>query len=85
MLTKDIVAFALCALGAILGAYTIALSEKRPSLFQMFAACFFSGGSLVFYYYYFENFQSPFLPVLYYTVVIGSAILFSRFKDKSKT
>ena len=47
MLTKDIVAFALCALGAILGAYTIALSEKRPSLFQMLAACFFSGGSLV--------------------------------------
>lgn len=82
MLSRDIVAFLICALGAILGAYTIALSGKRPSLAKMFVTVFFSGGSLVFYYYYFEGNQFIILPVVYYGIVIGSALLFSKFKEK---
>lgn len=80
MLTIDIVAFLICALGAILGAYTIALVQGRPSLRQMLVACFFSGGSLVFYYFYFADFDSVFLPALYYGIVLSSAILFSKLK-----
>lgn len=82
MLTRDIVAFLICVLGAILGAYTIALVQERPSLRQMLTTCFFSGGSLIFYYYYFADFDSMFLPALYYGVVLSSAILFSKFKTR---
>lgn len=82
MLPRDVAAFPICALGAVLGAYTIALFKRRPSLFQMFAACFFSGGSLVFYYYYFEGVGSPLIPLLYYSVVIGTAVVFAKFRNK---
>lgn len=82
MITKDIVAFLICSLGAILGAYTIALFGKRLSLLKMFTAAFFSGGSLVFFYYYFEGFDSSFIPFMYYAVVVTSAVLFSKFRDE---
>lgn len=77
MLTRDVVAFLLCLLGAVLGHYTLALVKKNPSLLQMLATLVFSGGSLVFYYYSFDNVETPLLPILYYGVVVGAALFFS--------
>jgi hypothetical protein len=37
MLTRDVVAFLLCLLGAVLGPYTLALVKENPSLLQMLA------------------------------------------------
>lgn len=82
MLTRDIVAFLICVLGAILGPYTIALFGERRSLSKMFVSVFFSGGSIVFFYYHFERFDSLLLQFAYYAVVVSSALLFSKFQDR---
>jgi drug/metabolite transporter (DMT)-like permease len=83
MLTRDVVAFLLCLLGAVLGPYTLALVKKNPSLLQMLATLVFSGGSLVFYYYSFDNVETPLLPILYYGVVVGAALFFYYKKNRS--
>ncbi|MGG5372167.1 hypothetical protein [Enterococcus sp. AZ196] len=82
MITKDVVAFIICALFGILGAFKLALFDKRPCLPDMLTVLAFSGGSLVFFYYYFEGFESPFVQVAYFTIIIGTAILMSKFKTK---
>ncbi len=83
MSTTDMIVFFICALGIVLGAYTITLSRSVFSFLKFGLACLFSGGSLIFYYYHFAGSEPLILTFMYYSIILGSALFFSKINDRS--